>query len=55
MVHAQYGFFINWTGSQAGNGVEYQVLAIGLALVVMIKGGGTYSLDRLVGASRKGQ
>lgn len=55
MVHAQHGFFINWTGTQAGNGVEYQVLAIGLALVVMLKGGGAYSLDRLVGASRKGQ
>lgn len=48
MVHAQYGFFINWTGTQAGNGIEYQVLAIGLALVVMLQGGGAYSLDRLV-------
>ncbi len=48
MVHAPYGFFINWTGAQAGNGVEYQVLAIGLALVVMLKGGGAYSLDRVL-------
>ena len=53
MVHAQYGFFINWTGTQAGNGIEYQLLAIGLALVVMLKGGGAYSLDRLVGQGRK--
>jgi putative oxidoreductase len=49
MVHAPYGFFINWTGAQAGNGFEYQLLAIGLALVVMIKGGGAYSLDRALG------
>lgn len=47
MVHLKFGFFLNWTGAQAGNGVEYQVLAIGLALVVMLKGGGAYSLDRL--------
>ena len=53
MVHAQYGFFINWTGAQAGNGIEYQVLAIGLALVVMLEGGGAYSLDRLVGQRGK--
>jgi putative oxidoreductase len=48
VVHAQYGFFINWTGQQAGNGFEYQILAIGLALVVMLKGGGAFSLDRLL-------
>jgi putative oxidoreductase len=52
MVHLPHGFFINWTGAQAGNGVEYQLLAIGLALVVMVKGGGAYSLDRLVGSNR---
>lgn len=55
MVHLPHGFFINWTGAQAGNGIEYQLLAIGLALVVMVKGGGAYSLDRLVGASQKGE
>jgi putative oxidoreductase len=52
-VHAPYGFFINWTGNQAGNGFEYQVLAIGLALVVMLEGGGAYSLDRLLGRRSK--
>lgn len=52
MVHAQHGFFINWTGTQSGNGVEYQLLAIGLAFVVMLEGGGAYSVDRLVGQRR---
>ena len=53
MVHSKFGFFINWSGAQAGNGVEYQLLAIGLALVVMLKGGGAYSLDRLLSRTRK--
>ena len=46
MVHARFGFFMNWFGAQAGEGFEYHVLAIGLALVVLIKGGGARSFDR---------
>ena len=28
MVHAKAGFFMNWTGKQAGEGFEYHLLAI---------------------------
>ncbi|HVH41564.1 MAG TPA: DoxX family protein [Labilithrix sp.] len=49
MVHTKAGFFMNWTGTQAGEGFEYHLLAIGLAVVVMLKGSGAYSLDRLIG------
>ena len=45
MVHLPYGFFMNWFGSNAGEGYEYHILAIGLSLVVLIKGGGKWSID----------
>ena len=45
-VHIQNGFFANWSGQQKGEGIEYHLLAIALALVVMIKGSGALSADR---------
>ncbi|MGB2692253.1 MAG: DoxX family protein [Thermodesulfobacteriota bacterium] len=45
MAHAQFGFFMNWFGSQAGEGFEYHLLALGLALVVLLRGGGKWALD----------
>ena len=50
-VHSANGFFMNWMGSQKGEGFEYHLLAIGLALVIMIQGAGKASLDGLI-ASR---
>jgi putative oxidoreductase len=47
-VHFRYGHFLNWFGSQEGHGIEYHLLAIALALVVVVKGAGAFSLDRLV-------
>jgi len=47
-AHAVNGFFMNWSGKQAGEGFEYHLLAIGLALVVMIQGAGKASLDGLI-------
>lgn len=46
MVHAQYGFFMNWFGAQKGEGIEYFLLVIGIALALLISGGGRWSLDR---------
>ena len=31
-VHAGQGFFMNWTGQQAGEGFEYHLLVIGMSL-----------------------
>ena len=45
-VHIHNGFFANWSGQQKGEGFEYHLLAIALALVVMIKGSGALSIDR---------
>jgi putative oxidoreductase len=47
-AHAANGFFMNWFGNQKGEGFEYHLLAIGLALVVMIQGAGKASLDGLI-------
>jgi len=48
MVHAANGFFMNWAGTQKGEGFEYHLLAIGLAIVVILSGGGKWSIDRLL-------
>jgi len=48
MVHLPNGFFMNWAGNQKGEGFEYHLLAIALAAALMIKGGGKWSIDRLM-------
>ncbi len=45
MVHLPNGFFMNWFGQQKGEGVEYFILAIGLAISLIITGGGKLSVD----------
>jgi putative oxidoreductase len=47
-VHASNGFFMNWYGTQKGEGFEYHLLAIGLALIILFHGAGKASLDRLI-------
>jgi putative oxidoreductase len=44
-VHGKVGFFMNWTGKQPGEGFEYHLLALALAVALMIKGGGKASVD----------
>jgi putative oxidoreductase len=46
MVHLPNGFFMNWMGNQKGEGFEYHLLAIGLALAVLVNGSGRWSSDR---------
>ena len=47
-MHASHGFFMNWSGTQKGEGIEYHLLAAGIALVLVITGGGKWSLDSLI-------
>lgn len=47
-VHGANGFFMNWFGNQKGEGFEYHLLALGLALIVMITGAGKASVDRAI-------
>ena len=46
LVHAQYGFFMNWFGAQKGEGIEYFLLAIGISVALLVSGAGRWSIDR---------
>ncbi len=48
MIHHKFGFYMNWDGKQAGEGFEYHLLAIAIAIALVIKGGGRWSIDRLI-------
>ncbi|HEY6332873.1 MAG TPA: DoxX family protein [Blastocatellia bacterium] len=51
-VHWPNGFFMNWEGHQSGEGFEFHILAIAIALAILIKGSGAISFDRLFTKSR---
>ena len=48
MVHGQFGFFMNWTGAQKGEGYEYHLLVLATTAFLMIRGAGAASVDRLL-------
>lgn len=47
--HLQNGFFMNWYGTQKGEGIEYFIPVIAIALSLVISGGGKWSIDRCLG------
>jgi len=47
-VHLPNGFFINWLGNQKGEGFEYHLLLIGIAITLLVTGGGKLSIDQLL-------
>lgn len=48
MNHVQNGFFMNWFGQQKGEGFEFHILVVGIAISLFLKGGGILSIDRKV-------
>lgn len=52
--HIQNGFFMNWMGNQAGEGFEYFILWIGIAISLIFLGGGRYSVDRKIVTLKQG-
>lgn len=50
--HWVVGFFMNWDGQQRGEGFEFHILAVTLAIVVIIRGSGALSFDRMLTARR---
>ena len=48
MVHGKYGLFMNWFGDRKGHGIEYHLLAMALAIVIIAQGAGAFSLDSLL-------
>jgi len=47
-VHAKFGFFMNWSGTQKGEGYETHLLALGIALALIVGGAGLWSLDAAI-------
>jgi len=45
MAHLPNGFFMNWFGTQSGEGFEYHLLVIGMTLALAVVGGGRFSVD----------
>jgi putative oxidoreductase len=48
MVHGPFGFFMNWTGTQKGEGFEYHLLVLAITAFLMIRGPGAFSVDRAI-------
>jgi putative oxidoreductase len=48
MVHFPNGFFMNWTGQQKGEGIEYHLLVLSITFVLMMRGAGSLSADALL-------
>jgi putative oxidoreductase len=48
LVHGQNGFFLNWNGDQAGEGIQFHLLVVAVSVVLMVKGSGAWSVDRLL-------
>jgi putative oxidoreductase len=46
LVHLPNGFFMNWQGSQKGEGVEYHLLVLAMAAALLLRGAGAFSADR---------
>lgn len=47
-VHQANGFFMNWSGKQAGEGFEYHLLAIAIGVALLLLGAGALSVDRKI-------
>ena len=47
-VHRKFGFFMDWYGDKRGHGIEYHILVLALAMLVIFKGAGALSLDQVL-------
>jgi putative oxidoreductase len=47
-MHRANGFFMNWSGAQKGEGVEFHILVVAIATVLVIGGAGRFSADRAI-------
>jgi putative oxidoreductase len=48
LTRLEFGFFMNWFGNQKGEGYEYFLFWIAIALALLITGAGKYSVDRFL-------
>src|SRR5882757_6284938 len=48
IVHGSFGFFMNWSGTQKGEGFEYHLLVLAITAFLMIRCAGASSADRAI-------
>ena len=46
--HFQNGFFMNWAGQLQGEGYEFHLLVIGMAVALLINGAGKWAVDSVL-------
>lgn len=46
LIHGRQGFFMNWYAQPRGEGFEFHILAVAMALAVIVRGSGALSVDR---------
>lgn len=52
-VHFRWGFYMNWySDPNRGEGFELHLIAIAMAIAIMIRGSGAWSIDRLLARDR---
>jgi putative oxidoreductase len=51
LVHHNFGFFMNWTGQQKGEGFEFHLLALAITAFLVVRGAGAFSLDHAIAAA----
>ncbi|KFF20709.1 DoxX family protein [Chryseobacterium sp. JM1] len=44
-AHIQNGFFMNWFGTQKGEGCQFDILVMGIAVALLFEGAGRLSVD----------
>lgn len=52
MAHVKNGFFMDWQNSGKGEGYEFHILAVAMAVALLVRGAGLFSLDRLISRRR---
>jgi putative oxidoreductase len=51
MVHHAFGFFMNWAGTQQGEGFEFHLLVLSVTAFLILRGAGAFSVDRAISAA----
>jgi putative oxidoreductase len=46
MAHLPNGFFLNYSGQQKGEGIEFLIVPVATAIAIVIRGSGAWSIDR---------
>lgn len=52
-MHTANGFFMNWSGAQKGEGIEFFLLLFALAIILLVTGGGKASIDAAIAGADK--